>query len=236
MYIETTPLYGLICCIVLSQIPNTSKAGEVSYSLHFNNFKYDKVAVDDALVSFFGNATEKHSDHTSSGFNEFATSVQQNYSLAVEVLDVSAIHRTSISFKGDLKNNVAIKVSLTHGYGSGAYQFPDGLGVFTDPAVMRAHFRENILEMAFEKHIPFSKNKFLFLKTGMNFGNVNIRSHINSVLLNVRSFENHKIFYPEYTVGFNFENSLSISPSISFENINDPMNHFSVSFQVSKKF
>ena len=162
MYIEATPLYGLICCIVLSQIPNTSKAGEVSYSLHFNNFKYDKVAVDDALVSFFGNATEKHSDHTSSGFNEFATSVQQNYSLAIEVLDVSAIHRTSISFKGDLKNNVAIKVSLTHGYGSGAYQFPDGLGVFTDPAVMRTHFRRTFWKWLLKNIYHFLKINYCF--------------------------------------------------------------------------
>lgn len=70
----------------------------------------------------------------------------------------------------------------------------------------------------------------------MNFGTVNIRTHINSALLNVRSLENHKVSYPEYTIGLKFENSLSISPSISFENINDPMNHFFVSFQVSKKF
>ena len=155
-------MYGLICCMVLSQISNAGEAAEFSYSLHFNNFKYDKVAVDDALVSFFGNEAEKHSDLAFSGSNEFATSVRQNYSLAFEVVDLSVIHRTTISFKGDLKNNIAINASLTHGHGSGAYQFPDGLGLFTDPAVMRSHFRENIFGMAFEKQMPLSGKTFFF--------------------------------------------------------------------------
>ena len=43
---KATLMYGLICCMVLSQISNAGEAENLFTT--FNNFKYDKVAVDDA--------------------------------------------------------------------------------------------------------------------------------------------------------------------------------------------
>jgi hypothetical protein len=207
------------------QFPNACKARELSYTLNFNGFRYDKIAVTDALSSFFGIESEDKSNQ-----------IQQTYSLAFDILDLTLINRVGIDFKQELSKNVMFNVSLSHGRGSGKYGFPDGLAIFSDPAIMYSSFSENLLSLSLEKQIFLSEKTYIFGKAGRNFAAVDIDTHITSALLNVRSSKTHHITYPEYTLGVRFVDGLSISPSVSFDNLKDPKNSISISLAISQSF
>lgn len=218
------------------QFPNACKARELSYTLNFNGFRYDKIAVTDALSSFFGIESEDKSNQVLLGSHQFETSIQQTYSLAFDILDLTLINRVGIDFKQELSKNVMFNVSLSHGRGSGKYGFPDGLAIFSDPAIMYSSFSENLLSLSLEKQIFLSEKTYIFGKAGRNFAAVDIDTHITSALLNVRSSKTHHITYPEYTLGVRFVDGLSISPSVSFDNLKDPKNSISISLAISQSF
>ena len=235
-FMNTKLKYSVICFLLVLQFPNVCKARELSYTLNFNGFRYDKNAVTDALSSFFGVETEDRSNQVMIRSDQFETSIQQTYSLAFDVLDLTLINRLGIDFKQEISRTVMFNVSLSHGRGSGKYGFPDGLGIFSDPAIMHSNFSENLLFLSLEKQIFLSEKTYIFGKVGRNFAAVDIDTHITSALLDVRSSKTHHISYPEYTLGVRFLDGLSISPSVSFENLKDPRNSFSVSLSISQSF
>ncbi|MBT6098617.1 MAG: hypothetical protein HOH05_09650 [Marinovum sp.] len=228
--------YSVICLSLFLQFPNSCKARELSYTLHFNGFRYDKIAVTDALSSFLGVESEDQSNQLTLGSEQFEASIQQTYSLAFDILDLTFINRVGIEFKQDLGKNVTLNVSLSHGRGSGKYGFPDGLSILSDPAIMYSRFSENLLSLSLEKQIFLSEKTYIFCKAGSNFAAVDIDTHITSALLNVRSSKTHHITYPDYTLGVRFVDGLSVSPSISFDNLKDPRNSISISLSISQSF
>ncbi|MDA8740933.1 hypothetical protein N9M73_07395 [Rhodobacteraceae bacterium] len=227
---------SVICLLLFLQFPNSCKAGELSYTLHFNGFRYDKIAVTDALSSFLGVESEDLSNQLTLGSEQFEASIQQMYFLAFDILDLTFINRVGIEFKQELGKNVMFNVSLSHGRGSGKYGFPDGLSILSDPAIMYSRFSENLLSLSLEKQIFLSEKTYIFCKAGSNFAAVDIDTHITSALLNVRSSKTHHITYPEYTLGVRFVDGLSVSPSISFDNLKDPRNSISISLSISQSF
>ena len=228
--------YSVICLLLFLQFPNSCKARELSYTLHFNGFRYDKIAVTDALSSFLGVESEDQSNQLTLGSEQFEESIQQIYSLAFDILELTFINRVGIEFKQELGKNVTFNLSLSHGRGSGKYGFPDGLSILSDPAIMYSRFSENLLSLSLEKQIFLSEKTYIFCKAGSNFAAVDIDTHITSALLNVRSSKTHHITYPEYTLGVRFVDGLSVSPSISFDNLKDPRNSISISLSISQSF
>lgn len=241
MNIKLTPL--VICFLLFLQFPNLCKARELSYTLNFNGFRYDKIAVTDALSSFLGVEAEDQANQgvepedqfnqLTFGSEQFEASIQQKYSLAFDILDHTIINRVGIEFKQELGKNVTFNLSLSHGRGSSKYGFPNGLSILSDPAIMYSRFSENLLSLSLGKKIFFSEKTYIFCKAGSNFAAVDIDTHITSALLDVRSRKRHYITYPEYTLGVRFVDGFSVSPSISFDNLKDPRDSISISISLS---
>ena len=222
----------VILSVILFHCATFCSAVEVSYGINFNNFIYDRLAVSDSLQQFYGKTSIDDTE-------PFEVAVKDTYKVDFEILKLSYVSRIEIKLTKKLNDYFALNTAFSHGQGEAKYNFPAGISVFKDPAILHANFLENTLSFSTQYEFSLFPKNSIYVELGHKFSTVEIDTKVRSDLLNVRAVQKHLFTQPHVSFGVNgitLNGQTSIRPIILFSDFNEIEKGVEIYISISQKF
>ena len=151
-------------------------ANEVSFDVKLLDLKLDVLAVEGVLEEFFDVDEPSQSQPVAQSTGNFSANIKEKYGTKVKLVQPSTILRVGGEIPYQLNQWQTLNLGLNIGAGSSKYSFPNGISVFTDPAVLETKF----LEASARVSVSSSLNPTKKLETNLDIG-------LEAVLVNVKS-------------------------------------------------
>ena len=197
-------------------------ANEVSFDVKLLDLKLDVLAVEGVLEEFFDVDEPSQSQPVAQSTGNFSANIKEKYDTKVKFVQPSTILRVGGEIPYQLNQWQTLNLGLNIGAGSSKYSFPNGISVFTDPAVLETKFLEASASVSVSSYLNITKKLETNLDIGLEAVLVNVKTTLTSALLNVRSRETDSFYRDYLRFGFSYGQIYKFSPQLVITNFTGP--------------